>query len=114
MDKIYNHGPRPQAVLELTQPDNARDIYLYLLLGEIRVGGGGSQAGFKFFWKKKDGCFEISWFSCELFFWARYIFQVPKKRGGLALLRQKQNRGGLVEQVMILFRPSGLLGIFFA
>jgi hypothetical protein len=41
MDKIYNHGPRPQAVLELTQPDNARDIYLYLLLGEIRVGGGG-------------------------------------------------------------------------
>lgn len=53
MDKIYNHGPRPQAVLELTQPDNARDIYLYLLLGEIRVGGGGgSRAGFRFFEKK--------------------------------------------------------------
>jgi hypothetical protein len=53
MDKIYNHGPRPQAVLELTQPDNARDIYLYLLLGEIRVGGGGDLELVLDFLKKK-------------------------------------------------------------
>jgi hypothetical protein len=35
MDKIYNHGPLPQAVLELSQLDmviNARDVLILIII----------------------------------------------------------------------------------